>query len=250
MGAGEEQMAGIGKRETLTDQLVKQVSERISSGHYKRGDKLPTEQEFIAEFNVSRTVVREAISNLKAKGLVQSQQGVGAFVLKDVPLAAFRIEEENLELVEEIISVMELRLSIELEVAALAAIRRTDEDLRKMKTALDLMNEAIPRGESSIHADLEFHRTIAAATKNRHFLAIFNYLGEVLIPRARVQTHRLNGGTQQEYLERIAREHQQIFLAIKSQDSDGARAAMRLHLGSSRDRLRLAMEKSGGSETD
>ena len=248
--AEEEQMAGIGKRETLTDQLVKEVADRIAGGRYKRGDKLPTEQEFIAEFNVSRTVVREAISNLKAKGLVQSKQGVGAFVLKEVPLTAFRIEEENLELVEEILSVMELRISIELEVAALAAVRRTEEDLQKMKAALDLMNDAIPRGESSIHADLEFHRSIAVATKNRHFLSIFNYLGEVFIPRARVQTHRLNGGTQQEYLERISREHQQIYLAIKNQDSDGARAAMRLHLGSSRDRLRLAMEKSSGAKSD
>src|SRR5262245_605302 len=137
-------MSGLGKRETLTNQLVKEVSDRISSGRYKRGEKLPTEQELIGEFNVSRTVVREAIANLKAKGLVQTQQGVGAFVLKDAPTSAFRIEEENLELVEEIISVMELRISIELEVAALAAVRRSDEDLQKMKAALDLMNEAIP----------------------------------------------------------------------------------------------------------
>ncbi|PRD40893.1 FadR family transcriptional regulator [Phyllobacterium phragmitis] len=242
-------MAGTGKRETLTEQLVKQIAERIAAGRYKRGDKLPTEQELIAEFNVSRTVVREAISNLKAKGLVQSQQGVGVFILRDISLNAFRIEEENLELMEEIISVMELRISIELEVAALAAIRRSDEDLRKMKAALDLMSEAIPRGESSIHADLEFHRAIASATRNKHFLAIFNYLGEVLIPRARVQTHKLNGATQQEYLERISQEHQQIFLAIKNQDPDGARAAMRLHLGSSRDRLRLAMERSSRADT-
>lgn len=242
-------MSALGKRETLTNQVVKEVADRISSGRYKRGEKLPTEQELIGEFSVSRTVVREAIANLKAKGLVQTQQGVGAFVLKDVPTSAFRIEEDNLELVEEIISVMELRISIELEVAALAAVRRTDEDLHKMKVALDLMDDAIPRGDSSIHADLEFHRAIAVATRNKHFLAIFNYLGEVLIPRARLQTHRINGGTQREYLERISREHQQIYLAIKNQDPDGARAAMRLHLGSSRDRLRLAMTKPAAEET-
>ncbi|KXF75313.1 GntR family transcriptional regulator [Paramesorhizobium deserti] len=236
-------MADFGKKETLTDQLVKEVAQRIAAGRYKRGDKLPTEQELIAEFNVSRTVVREAVSNLKAKGLVQSQQGVGVFVLKDIPSNAFRIEEENLELVEEILSVMELRISIELEVAALAAIRRDDEDLGKMRDALDLMQETISRGESSIHPDLAFHRAIAGATKNKHFLSIFNYLGEVLIPRARMQTHKLNGATQQEYLKRISQEHQQIYLAIRNQDPDAARAAMRLHLGSSRDRLRLAMEK-------
>ena len=125
-------MAGLGKRETLTGQLVKAVADRITSGHYKRGERLPTEQDMIAEFNVSRTVVREAIANLKAKGLVHTQQGIGAFVLKDIPAVAFRIEEDNLELVEEIVGVMELRISIELEAAALAAVRR-DEILRESK---------------------------------------------------------------------------------------------------------------------
>lgn len=236
--AKKVQMAGLGKRETLTGQLVKAVADRITSGHYKRGERLPTEQDMIAEFNVSRTVVREAIANLKAKGLVHTQQGIGAFVLKDIPAVAFRIEEDNLELVEEIVGVMELRISIELEAAALAAVRRDEEDLARIKNALDLMNEAIERDESSIHADLEFHRAIAIATKNRHFLSMFNYLGEVLIPRARLQTHRINGLPQREYLERINREHDQIYQAIRAQDVEGARAAMRLHLGSSRDRLR------------
>ena len=175
-------MSSIGKRETLTGQLVKAVADRITTGHYKRGERLPTEQEMIGEFNVSRTVVREAIANLKAKGLVHTQQGIGAFVLKDIPAAPFRIEEDNLELVEEIIGVMELRISIELEAAALAAVRRDEGDLTRIKGALDLMNEAIERDESSIHADLEFHRAIASATKNRHFLSMFNYLGELLIP--------------------------------------------------------------------
>ncbi|ATU95778.1 FadR/GntR family transcriptional regulator [Phyllobacterium zundukense] len=238
MEAEKVLMSGLGKRETLTGQLVKAVADRIMSGHYKRGERLPTEQDMIGEFNVSRTVVREAIANLKAKGLVHTQQGIGAFVLKEIPAAPFRIEEDNLELVEEIIGVMELRISIELEAAALAALRRDDSDLDRIKTALDLMNEAIERDESSIHADLEFHRAIASATKNRHFLSMFNYLGELLIPRTRLQTHRLNGLPQREYLERVNREHDQIYQSIKAQDVEGARAAMRLHLGSSRDRLR------------
>lgn len=231
-------MSGIGKRETLTGQLVKAVADRITSGHYKRGERLPTEQEMIAEFNVSRTVVREAIANLKAKGLVHTQQGIGAFVLKDLQTAPFRIEEDNLELVEEIISVMELRISIELEAAALAAVRRDETELAGINNALDMMKAAIEQGESSVQADLEFHRAIAIATKNRHFLSMFNYLGEMLIPRTRLQTHKINGLPQREYLERVNREHDQIYQSIKAQDVEGARAAMRLHLGSSRDRLR------------
>ncbi|MEP7456691.1 FadR/GntR family transcriptional regulator [Phyllobacterium sp. SB3] len=240
-------MSSIGKRETLTGQLVRAIADRISSGQYARGERLPTEQEMIGEFNVSRTVVREAVANLKAKGLVHTQQGIGAFVLKDVSAEPFRIEEDNLELLEEIVSVMELRISIELEAAALAAIRRDGDDLTRIKNALDMMNEAIERGESSVLADLEFHRAIASTTKNRHFLSMFNYLGEVLIPRTRLQTHKLNDLPQRQYLERVNREHDQIYQAIKAQDVEGARAAMRLHLGSSRDRLRtnaLRVEKA------
>lgn len=240
----------FGKRDTLSNQLVKEIGERITSGRYGRGEKLPTEQELIAEFGVSRTVVREAIANLKAKGLVETQQGVGAFVLKDMPLNAFRIEEENLGVLEEVISVMELRLSIELEVAALAAIRRSDADLESMRTALDALSAAIPQSEGSIQADLQFHRAIAISTKNKHFLAIFNYLGEVLIPRARMQTYRLNGDTPQEYLQRINNEHRQIYTAIENQDPDGARAAMRLHLGGSRDRLRRGMARAAPSGSE
>ena len=138
-------MSSIGKRETLTGQLVKAVADRITSGQYKRGERLPTEQDMIGEFNVSRTVVREAIANLKAKGLVHTQQGIGAFVLKDIPSAPFRIEEDNLEIIEEILSVMELRISIELEAAALAAVRRDESELARIKHALDMMNEAIER---------------------------------------------------------------------------------------------------------
>jgi GntR family transcriptional repressor for pyruvate dehydrogenase complex len=238
-------MSGIGKRETLTGQLVKAIADRITSGHYKRGERLPTEQEMIGEFDVSRTVVREAIANLKAKGLVHTQQGIGAFVLKDLQTAPFRIEEDNLELVEEIISVMELRISIELEAAALAAVRRDETELAGIKDALDMMKTAIEQGESSVQADLEFHRAIAIATKNRHFLSMFNYLGEMLIPRTRLQTHKINGLPQREYLERVNREHDQIYQSIKAQDVEGARAAMRLHLGSSRDRLRTNAPTTG-----
>ncbi len=76
-------MSGIKRRETLTAQVVKAVAERIAQGVYKRGEKLPTEQDFIEEFGISRTVVREAIANLRANGLVTTHQGVGAFVLSE-----------------------------------------------------------------------------------------------------------------------------------------------------------------------
>ncbi len=104
-------------------------------------------------------------------------------------------------------------------------------------SAHDEMRRAIESGGDSVLADLAFHRAIAQATKNQHFLKIFNYLGEMLIPRTRLKTHLVDASSQQAYLTRVSFEHEQIVFAIRDQDADSARAAMRLHLSSSRNRL-------------
>lgn len=223
-------------RQSLTAQLVESMTGRIQAGDYRKGDQLPTEKELIEEFGVSRTVVREAIANLKASGLVATRQGKGAFVL-DEGMRSFRISEENLSLVEEVLEALELRVAIESEAAALAARRRSPEELARIEQACAAMDAAIEAGRSTVDLDIAFHRAIAQATGNRHFLGLFNYLGEVLVPRARVPTHRYDATTLQEYLRRISAEHHQIVAAIAAGDSDAARAALRIHLGGSRDRL-------------
>jgi DNA-binding FadR family transcriptional regulator len=227
---------GRPRRQSLTSMLIEAVTERIQSGQYRRGDQLPTEKDMIEEFGVSRTVVREAISNLKASGLVSTRQGKGAFVL-DEGVRSFRISEENLSVVEEVLEALELRIAIESEAAALAARRGTPADLQRIAEACEAMDRAIGAGESTIDLDIAFHRAIAQATGNRHFLGLFNYLGEVLVPRARVPTHQYDATTLQDYLRRISGEHHQIVDAIAAGDSDAARAALRMHLGGSRDRL-------------
>jgi GntR family transcriptional regulator, transcriptional repressor for pyruvate dehydrogenase complex len=223
-------------RQSLTSQVVESMTDRIQSGRYKRGDQLPTEKDMIEEFGVSRTVVREAIANMKASGLVSTRQGKGAFVI-DEGVRSFRISEENLTVVEEVLEALELRIAIESEAAALAARRRTPEEMRRIAEAAEAMDRAITAGESTVDLDIAFHRAIAQATGNRHFLGLFNYLGEVLVPRARVPTHQYDATTLQEYLRRISGEHHQIVAAIAAGDSDAARAALRMHLGGSRDRL-------------
>ena len=223
-------------RQSLTSMLIEALTERIQSGQYKRGDQLPTEKDMIEEFGVSRTVVREAISNLKASGLVSTRQGKGAFVLEE-GVRSFRISEENLSVVEEVVEALELRIAIESEAAALAARRGTPADLQRIVAACKAMDSALAAGESTVELDIGFHRAIALATGNRHFLGLFNYLGEVLVPRARVPTHQYDATTLQDYLRRISGEHHQIVDAIVAGDSDAARAALRMHLGGSRDRL-------------
>lgn len=234
----------VKRRETLTTQLVRELTDRIDSGSFARGAKLPTEQELINEFGVSRTVVREAISNLKAAGLVSTHQGIGAFVMEDAPPPSFRIATDNMQLIEEVVQGLELRIGIELEAVSLAAMRRTDEDLADIEDACKAMDRAIQAAEGNIQADMDFHLAIARTTHNPNFVNIFSYLGKVLIPRARVPTYQYGSASLSEYLTRINSEHRQILSAIRARDPDSARAAMRVHLAGSRDRLIQSAEKA------
>ena len=231
------------RRETLTDQLVRELSGRILSGRYRPGERLPTEQEINDEFNVSRTVVREAIAHLRANGLVDTKRGVGAFVNEVRQAIAFHIEEASLDLIKEVLSVLELRIGIEEEAASLAAVRRSDAHLLEFDQAMDRMISAVTKGESAVESDIEFHHIIARATGNGHFVNMFKYLGELIIPRTRLQTFQLSPEGKAAYHSRLIDEHQAIALAIRQRDSDCARAALRTHLSGSRNRLRAAIER-------
>jgi DNA-binding FadR family transcriptional regulator len=232
-------------RETLTSRVVKALTHRIAGGALKPGSRLPTEQALIGEFAVSRTVVREAISSLKAAGLVSTHQGLGAFVLQAPREPPFRIDLDGRDLLNEVIAVLELRISIESEAASLAAQRRSERHLGRMRRALDRMAAAIEARRDAVDADLEFHRTVAEATGNAHFTHMFGYLGALLIPRTRLKTARYFAGDRAEYLRRVNREHEDIFQAIARREGEAARSAMRLHLSNSRERIRRALAKDG-----
>ena len=236
-------MQKMRRKETLTGQLTRTLAERIASGQYPVGSRLPSEQDMIAEFGVSRTVVRETIANLRANGRVTSVHGVGAFVMQQDKSDGFQIDTAGLSAVQEMVAVLELRIALESEAAVLAAQRRTPEQLAAMKAALAEMNEAIARGEDAVQADMKFHRCMAEAAGNAHFLNLFNYVGELLIPRARLQSVRLDNVPMPEYLARVQREHEQICYAIERQDSEAARAALRMHLSESKARLQRSIAR-------
>ncbi|MDQ7990833.1 MAG: FadR/GntR family transcriptional regulator [Candidatus Dactylopiibacterium sp.] len=236
-------MSSTRPRETLTGQLTRTLSDRIASGLYAVGSRLPSEQDLISEFGVSRTVVREAIANLRANGRVRTMQGVGAFVMQQDVTAGFQIDTTELSEVRDVVAVLELRIALESEAVVLAAQRRTAEQLAAMKEALRDMASAIARGESAVQADMRFHRSIAEATGNPHFLKLFNYVGELLIPRARLQTTKFNAPPLPDYLAHVQREHEQICYAIERQDPEAARAALRMHLSESKARLQQSLAR-------
>ncbi|HRI18970.1 MAG TPA: GntR family transcriptional regulator, partial [Burkholderiaceae bacterium] len=114
---------------TLALELVESLGDRIRDGRIAPGDKLPTEAAIMGEFGVSRTVVREALSKLQASGLVETRHGIGTFVVGFGDGAPFRIAPEQMATLRDVIAVLELRIGIETEAAALAARRRTEGNL-------------------------------------------------------------------------------------------------------------------------
>lgn len=153
------------ERKKLGDQVIHQLQEKISLGELKPGEKIPTETELMTLFGVGRSTVREAVRVLAKAGLLEVRQGDGTYVLD---------RTNNLEPLEHrlrrasILEVYEVRRALELEIAKLAARRRSEEDLLAMRESLAKRREArrVNDKRSYVDADLLFHLAIAAASKN------------------------------------------------------------------------------------
>ncbi len=228
------------RRPNLAQTVVASLSEKIRSGIYRPGEKLPAEPAVMAELGVSRTVVREAISRLQASGLVMTRHGIGTFVC-EAPASAIQIG--SVVTLSDVLAMLELRISLETEAAALAAHRRGDEHLREMQSAIEAYEAEVMAGRKGVDADFRFHMQVALATGNRYFESIFRQLGTATIPRTRLDTTSLSAESASSYLQRINREHEAILEAIRRQDPESARAGMRMHLANSRERLRKASER-------
>jgi GntR family transcriptional regulator, transcriptional repressor for pyruvate dehydrogenase complex len=222
----------------LTSELVKRIAFEIESGKLSPGSRLPTEQELIRTTGVSRSVVREAISALRADGLVITRQGVGAFVSSDARNRPFRINADELHSINDVLKVFELRISIETEAAGFAAERRTKRHLGEMKRCLNLIDHQIEMGETAADADYSFHKAIFAAADNPYFVRFLDFLGRFIIPRQRIRRGLENPDQRRIYLKQIQKEHLVIFDAVKAANPDAARNAARAHLVKAQERYR------------
>ena len=218
------------------------LSERIRNCEFHVGDKLPTESEIMRTHEVSRTVVREAISRLQASGMVETHHGIGTFVRNSVGDQGFHIDPATIVMLGDVLAVLELRIGLETEAAGMAATRRTPEQLAEMRRALDAFQESMKQSSDTIAPDFQFHLQVVRATSNRYYIDILTHLGVMIIPRTRINSAQLARDDQMEYLNRINREHEDIYSAVARSDADAARAAMRTHLGNSRERIRRAHE--------
>ncbi|MXQ12185.1 FadR/GntR family transcriptional regulator [Microvirga makkahensis] len=228
----------LGRKESLSSQLTKQLAQKIDAKVYAPGTRIPTEAELCQEYGVSRTVVREAIASLRADGLVIPRQGIGVFVSERTRLLPFEFDAKSEGALTDILYILELRLSVELEAAALAAERRTARQLQVIRARFKDVAKEIRDAQDRGRSDFEFHMAIARATNNPYFEKFLSFIGPQIIPRIRMSSLQTGRLSDQEYHATIQKEHAAIVEAITARDANAARDAMRAHLSGSLERYR------------
>lgn len=229
----------IRRNEHLPARIAAQIGRDIAEGRIQPGEKLPTEHVLAKGFGVSRSVVREAIAQLRNEGLVETRQGVGAFVTEQRARQSIRIEQDDLHDRESFRELFQLRLPLEIEAAGLAAVHHDQSDLDKLDETLAAMTGADKWTDQGIVADLAFHRILAAATKNEYFTLFIGFIAErisLAINAARA------AAVLEEIVEVTIAEHLAIREAVASRDPQRAREAMRRHLLGATGRLGLQLE--------
>jgi GntR family transcriptional regulator, transcriptional repressor for pyruvate dehydrogenase complex len=220
---------------TLAQRVVAGLKDKILAGDLPPGHKLPSEAELIDEYGVSRTVVREAVTRLRAEGLVETFQGRGSFVLAMPEPTSFTVESAAIRSHHDVLDMLNFRLGIECEAAALAAARVDAAGVDAVRAVLTAFGAAAP--EEQVEADFLFHRAIAAASRNRFYLELLDSLGPMMTMLPRTRLPDAYSLTDAGHVERVQREHDNVATAVIAGDADTARAAMRVHLGNSRRRL-------------
>lgn len=220
--------------------VASSISREIAQGRLKPGDKLPTEQILATTFGVSRNVVREAIAKLRSEGRVWSQQGRGAFVAASTNATVLSIDHDALQRGDAFAGLFELRGILETQAAALAASRRSKQDLAKMREALSSMT-ASPYGSVQwLKKDLEFHIAVAKATRNAYLAQFLEFVSE------RVRESILAAGASRasdEMARATLTEHQNILAAVEAGEPAVAQRAMRAHLDNAARRVGLSADR-------
>lgn len=221
----------------LAEQVADALAAEIRSGRLAVGARLPTEAALAAQFAVSRTVVREAVSRLKSLGLVDARQGSGVYV-RGARAEPLRFEGAHLASRDAVIQLAELRRPLESEAAALAAERRTAQDMARIREAIAALNASVAAGANGAGQDLAFHLAIAEAAHNPFLMGTLQYLHRFLEGAIRVT--RANEARRDDFAREVAAEHARIADAIEAGEAGAAREAAKTHMDNAIRRIRQA----------
>lgn len=210
-------------RPRLYEQIVEQLVEHIRAQSLGPGDRLPPERELAQAIGVSRASLAQALVALEVVGLVRVRHGEGVIILRQVDsgdtlLDAVRTHQDSLP------DVIDARSALETRLAALAARRRTDEDLRAIDDALDLMDRQVAAGDRGLDGDRAFHEAVTRAGHSRLLARLMTEISELILET------RIESLSQPDRPRTSLENHRAIADAIRHQDPIAAAMAMADHI--------------------
>jgi DNA-binding FadR family transcriptional regulator len=221
--------------------VVNELGRGIVTGQLPEGSLLPGDQELLTRYRVSRTVLREALKTLSAKGLVQARARVGTRVQ---PRGAWNLFDPDVLVwhaeagfrPEFLAHLAEIRMALEPEAAALAALRRTPANLDKINSWAEQMARPTISLDDFVRADLGFHLAVAEAAANPFFISISTLIEVVLVAMLTISSP----AEDPQRLALSVAQHRRIARAIANRDPDDARLAMRIVIDNGVDAVRRA----------
>jgi GntR family transcriptional regulator, transcriptional repressor for pyruvate dehydrogenase complex len=212
------------RKNKVYEEVARQI-ERLILKKLKPGDKLPSERELAEMLQVSRSSIRDAIRGLELKGLVEPRQGAGTIVKEmsaDAVVNPFATAlKQRQALVSEL---LDFRKMLEPPLAARAATHASPDEIAEMEEILQRQEEKLTRGETTMAEDAEFHYSIALASGNSVVLKVLDILMD-LLRETRERSLQVEGRPR-----KSLSGHRRILAAIKRQDAESAKAAMRRHI--------------------
>lgn len=222
----------------IYEQVASELIDMIREGKLQPGQKLDSVQQLAENFSVGRSTIREALTSLRAMGLIELRQGEGTFVRKFEPSdITYPIDQALLMDKEDIVHLLEVRKILETGVAITAALQHTEEDLANMKSALLDMEKATGNEELGEQADLDFHMALVKATHNPLLISLMSHVSELMV-KAMEETRRIWLYSKVSTLETLYEQHARVLKHIEKRESEQARTAMLDHLNSVEEMLK------------
>ncbi len=213
------------ENDSIQKEIISKIRDYINFKNLEPGDKLPSERKLSEKFEVSRGNVREAIQTLEFYGLLYSKPQSGTFVADIGPVAMNGMINDILRLEEpDFKTLVETRILLELKTVRLAALRRTEEDLKEIEEALEAYSEKVMQGEDAVQEDLLFHLAIAKASGN----STINTFMLTITPEIITNFTKYHVCDKNVAFTGI-QEHRDVYEAIKNKDPQLAKEKMKVH---------------------
>jgi GntR family transcriptional regulator, transcriptional repressor for pyruvate dehydrogenase complex len=234
-------------RDTLSTQTLQQLIGSLKDGTFKPGSKLPSQNELVEQFGISRTGVREALQMMAVLNLIEIRQGLGCFVKRVTP--EYIVNADVLAILlekEAILDVIETRKIVESGTAALATERGTAEDFWVMEDVLTQIDRTIQRGESVAVVGAEFHFAVAKATHNTVLARLVRSFTHLMAKAGELMETDAGNATVFKQHELIS--HRELYRIIRLGDPQKSRQAMIDHISYSEDLILDAFKNAEGME--